>query len=136
MLKKLKSNYPGANIWCCTMAHTRVSSDPSYEFVIDYAGYPVYDYNEAIRSAAFENGCNIADLFAFGWAYDSVDGSHPTADGMSCMANMICRCMCVDAGDALDCADGEHDYVPVGEYEGGKKYVCRRCGRIRHEVKL
>ena len=134
MLKKLKRNYPNAEIWCATMAKTYISSDPSHEFVIDYAGYSVYDYNAAIRSAAFENGCNVADLYAFGWAYDSVDGSHPTAEGMSVMANMICRCMCADAGDFLDCKDGAHDYIHVESYEGGEKYVCFKCGKVRHEV--
>ena len=136
MLRKLKSNYPNADIWCCTMAKTFISSDPTYTFKVDYAGYPVYDYNEAIRSAAFENGCHLADLFNFGWAYDSIDGSHPTAAGMRTMANMICRCMCADADSFLDCEEGGHEYIPVCEYEGGKQYVCNKCGKTRHEVFL
>ena len=134
MLKKLKRNYPNAEIWCLTMAKTYVSSDPSHEFITDYAGYPVYDYNDAIKSAAFENGCHIADLYSFGWAYDSVDGSHPTAEGMRVMANMICRCMCADAGEFLDCKGKAHEYIHVESYTGGEKFVCRHCGRVRHDL--
>lgn len=137
MLKKLKSNYPESEIWCCTLCETCISNRPDFKFPHKYAGTHIEEYNEIIRDIARRNGCRLIDLYEYKMAYDSIDGSHPTSAGMNTIATMVIRSIVgFDAGQFLDCEDGKHEYKVVEEYNGGTRYICSRCGKTEYTSNL
>ena len=89
VLSELKRNYPQAEIWCCTLGKSFMSSNPQFVFPPSYGGIPIDKYNEIIRAAARENGCRIIDLALRNAVYDTVDGIHPNAAGMDALATAI-----------------------------------------------
>lgn len=137
MLKKLKSNYPESEIWCCTLCETHISKRPDFQFPHKYAGTHIEEYNEIIRDVVRCNGCRLIDLYHYKIAYDSIDGSHPTNVGMNTIATMVIRSIAgFDADQFLDCEDGQHEYKVVEEYTGGTRYICSRCGKTEHKSNL
>lgn len=93
MLHKLKTNYPNADIWCCTLCETYMSKHPDFKFPSQYGGIHIKEYNAIIRKTARRNGCRLIDLYQYKMPYDSFDGSHPTAMGMNTIATMMIRSM-------------------------------------------
>ena len=93
MLARLRTAYPQAEVWCCTLCPGRVAGCPSPTFAWNLRGAPFKSYNDAIRAAAREHGCNVADLEAFGIDYEAVDGTHPTARGMRQLSVLIASCI-------------------------------------------
>lgn len=91
MLEKTKTNYPNAEIWCCTLNTTFMSSNPSFSFPYEYGGTHIEKYNQIIKDTADMNNCKIIDLYSYHIPYDSIDGSHPNADGMNTLATLIIR---------------------------------------------
>lgn len=91
MLTKLRANYPNAEIWCCTLNITFVSSNSSFKFPYKYGGTHIEEYNQIIKDTADMNNCKIIDLYSYHIPYDSIDGSHPNADGMNTLATLIIR---------------------------------------------
>lgn len=91
MLKKIKTNYPNAEIWCCTLNTTFMSSNPSFNFPYKYGGTHIEEYNKIIKNTADINNCKIIDLYSYHIPYDSIDGSHPNADGMNTLASLMIR---------------------------------------------
>lgn len=81
MLKKLRSNYPLAELWCFTLP---VSADQA----IRYRGASVEDYNNVIRSCAKAQGARVLELYRPDACYHTVDGFHPNATGMQQMAEL------------------------------------------------
>ena len=137
MLKKLKINYPESEIFCCTLCETFISKRPDFKFPHKYAGTHIEEYNEIIREVVRRNGCRLIDLYSYKMAYDSIDGSHPTNDGMNTIAILMIRGMIgQDADSFLDCENDNHDYVINEEYTGGSKYVCIKCGKVKHTTTL
>lgn len=134
MLTKIKFNYPQSEIWCCTLCETYMSKHPDFSFPHEYAGIHIEDYNEIIRNVVSRNKCKLIDLYSYKMPYDSIDGTHPNNSGMNTIATMITREMAgKEANRFLDCADGCHEYVMTEQYTGGTKYVCNRCGKVKHE---
>lgn len=137
MLKKLKSNYPESEIWCCTLCETHISKRPDFQFPHKYAGTHIEEYNEIIRKVVGHHNCKLVDLYDYRMTYDSIDGSHPTNAGMNTIATMIIRSIVgFDADRFLDCEDGQHEYKVVEEYTGGTRYICSRCGKTEHKSNL
>lgn len=89
MLKRIISNYPQGEIWCCTLCGTYISQRPEFEFPHSHAGTHIEEYNDIIRKVVQLHSCNLIDLYAYKTPYDSIDGSHPTKDGMNTIAQMI-----------------------------------------------
>ena len=89
MLKKLKHNYPAAEIWCCTLCKTFMSSRPSFVFPDCFGGTHIEKFNDVIRSIAKSNNCGLIDLYSHYVAYDAVDGSHPNTDGMKTLFGLF-----------------------------------------------
>ena len=130
MLEKLKSNYPKSEIWCCTLCETHISERPDFKFPHKYAGTHIEKYNEIIRRVVRRHNCKLVDLYAYKMAYDSIDGSHPTNTGMNTIATMMIRSIVgSDAGQFLDCEDGQHEYEMCGQDGHGDYYRCRKCGK-------
>ncbi len=93
LTQRLRTAYPQAAVWCCTLCPGRVAGCPSPTFAWNLRGAPFKSYNDAIRAAAREHGCNVADLEAFGIDYEAVDGTHPTARGMRQLSVLIASCI-------------------------------------------
>lgn len=133
MLTKLRANYPNTEIFCCTLCETFISKRPDFKFPHKYAGTHIEEYNEIIRNIVRRNGCRLIDLYSYKIAYDSIDGSHPTSDGMNTLATLMIRSMSDEQGGKfLNCEENEHDYIVIDEFTGNPQYVCRKCGKYKH----
>ena len=120
MVRKLKEKYPKAQIWLATLPRSYLSSNPAFQFPDAYGGYPLESYNVQIRGVAEKCGCALLDLYKAVPEYDTVDGSHPNAQGMNQLAVGAIRQMTdIRGGGLLDC-EGDHDPV---------QGICRRCGK-------
>ena len=93
MLKKLKINYPQAEIWCLTLPISRCSAKANFEFPYYYNGEHIDSYCQAIRESAETYGCRVVDLFKNCEPYDTVDGFHPNASGMQTIAKAVLDCL-------------------------------------------
>lgn len=93
MLARLRAAYPQAEVWCCTLCPGRMASSEESTFTYRLRGVPFNAYNDAIRAAARENGCHVADMRALGRDYETLDGTHPTARGMRQFASFVLRAM-------------------------------------------
>ncbi len=134
MLKKLKKNYPKSEIWCCTLNETYMSCNSKFVFPHEYAGIHIEEYNEVIRRAVKKNDCKLMDLYHYKIPYDTIDGSHATADGMTTIAKMIIRTMLKeDEACFFDCEDEEHEYVEVERHTVCTEYICKKCGKTSLE---
>ena len=88
MLQKLRANYAKSEIWCCTLCETKMSANPAFKFPRAYGGTDIGIFNEIIRKKAERYRCGLIDFAKFHLPYDSVDGTHPNADGMRMLAEM------------------------------------------------
>ena len=132
MLEKLKSNYPNAEIFCCTLCSTYMSGRPSFVFPKNFGGINIEKYNAVIRSVAENKNCRVIDLYKYHMPYDSVDGSHPNRSGMNTLATIMLREILDETGAAfLDCDKEEHNYIVADEFTGGANYVCKKCGKTK-----
>ena len=89
MLKKIKANYPHAEIWCLTLPKSKWSKHPEIEIPDTKSGGNLNDYGKAIRACGEKAGCRVLDIYRPQDCYDTIDGFHPTADGMECIANAV-----------------------------------------------
>lgn len=101
MIDKLQANYPEAELWCCTLNTTYMSSNSSFQFPHSYGGRHIEEYNKIIKFIAAEYDCKVIDLYNYHMPYDSIDGTHPNADGMNTLATMIIRSMADKTGKAF-----------------------------------
>ncbi len=107
MLGRIRAAYPEARVWCFAMLPGRVHGRVASTFTYDFRGVPFARYNEAILAAANECGAIGCDAAAFGFDYDAIEGTHPTAVGMHQMAELMLAAMHRALGDAaqLNVAD-------------------------------
>ena len=106
MIIKLQKNYPATEIWCCTLSETFISNNSSFKFPHKYAGIHIEVYNDIIRDIAQKYKCKLIDIYSFHEPYDSIDGSHPTRNGMNTIATEVIRSVVDSEGDMfLDCID-------------------------------
>lgn len=132
MLKKLKANYPQSEIWCCTLCEAHMSARPEFEFLCEPTGTHIQRYNDLIRGIAKNNGCRLIDLYDFDWPYDSIDGSHPNADGMNTIATMVIHsAIGTEVDPFIDCKDGRHQYKMIGQRECQTYFRCMKCGKAK-----
>ena len=89
MLKYLKHNYPTAEICCCTLCETAISSNPDFKFPHMYGGTHIEEYNTVIRNVSKQAECRLIELYNNRVPYDTLDGTHPTVSGMSTLATLI-----------------------------------------------
>lgn len=134
MLRKLKANYTNAEIWCCTLCATFMSSNPSFDFPCVYNGNDINEYNRIIETVAKQYDCKIIDLFSYHIPYDSIDGSHPNTNGMNTLATLMIRSIGgKEVEPLLDCEDDQHDFKQIEQHADSIKYVCQKCGKIKLE---
>ncbi len=89
MLKKIKQNYPDAEIWCVTLGKSRCSAKSDFEFPYCINGRHIEEYCKAIKRCAKENGCFTINLLSGDTVYDTIDGFHPNVGGMTTIANAV-----------------------------------------------
>jgi lysophospholipase L1-like esterase len=83
MLEKLKRNYPEAEIWCLTLPQGKGG-----EFQ-GAVGRRIPDYCAAIRRCGARADCKVVDIYRPDQPYDTLDGYHPTAEGMKTIADAV-----------------------------------------------
>ena len=94
MLATMHAQYPNARIWVSTLLPGRVKGAHRPTSPRWFRGICVDEYNKIIRAAASDaDNCYPVDMQAFGYDYDAIDGTHPTALGMKQMASMFIRGM-------------------------------------------
>lgn len=93
MLKALRSRYPGVSIVCGTLIRTYIRGRAEWAFPECYGGFPLEEYNEAIRSICASNSCYLADVSRGGVHYETLDGTHPTILGHRSIAQAWIRCL-------------------------------------------
>lgn len=93
MLRKIRINYPNSDIWCCTLSETKMLTNKNFQFPYSYGGTHIEVFNEMIRNEASLFHCGIIDLYQYHIPYDSIDGTHPTVDGMNTLAALVIRSM-------------------------------------------
>ena len=89
MLKKIRRNYPEAEIWCLTLPCGYRRGTPAYRPPLVRAGHHLTEYNDVIRACAENNGCKLLDIFHPGEPYESLEGYHPNANGMKTIASHV-----------------------------------------------
>lgn len=95
MLRKLKKNYPAAEIWCGTLLWSFCVKEEMVNYYQDIPGGTagLESYNRIIRAAVQDEGCLLADIASFGVEYAAIDCAHPHADGMKTIADLWLRAM-------------------------------------------
>ena len=90
MLKKLRRNYPDAQIWCIGIHPARMSQNDSYSFPKRLFSVSLSTVNGIIAEAAAQNGCRSITFDSHKTLpHDSIDGTHPNRSGMTELANLI-----------------------------------------------
>lgn len=88
MLSRVRALAPQADIWCLTLSPATSPSAAESCYKYSIRGIELAAYNRAIAHAAAPAGAHVADIAAFGVAYDAVDACHPSALGMRQIADM------------------------------------------------
>ncbi len=91
MLKKIRKNYPKSEIWCCSLSETFMGKNPNFKFPHTYAGTHIEEFNTIIQNICLNNKCKFIDIYNQKMPYDSIDGSHPTRDGMNTIATAVIK---------------------------------------------
>lgn len=85
MLDKLRTNYPLADIVCGTLVKTKIKYS-DWVFPECFTGIPFDQYNNAIRKACEKAKCHLADMDKLNMRIETLDGTHPTAQGHALFA--------------------------------------------------
>lgn len=99
ILDKLATNYPAAQIYCCTLAPIGDwGTDSPFVTFTNSLGLTYEDYSEQIRIIANNKGIPVIDLTDCGIEIDNLhvmtsDGVHLTPDGMECVERAILHSM-------------------------------------------
>ena len=92
LTKKLRFYYPSAAIVCGTLMRTKIK-DQNWDFPKYSIGGPFESYNDVIRTMTRKNGCYLADISLSDERYETLDGSHPTAQGHITFAQAWISCL-------------------------------------------
>lgn len=100
MLDKLASDYPVAQIYCCTLLPVGDWGTPGQPFVtfVNRLGLTSEDYSRQIQVIAESKGVPVIDLYHCGIEIDNLDvmttdGAHPTPEGMKCVEQAVLNCI-------------------------------------------
>lgn len=96
MLEQIHKNYPEAEIWCCSLMTSYMSTNRRFIFPYVPGKEHMEKYNNLIEANVIKlrkEGVLIKYLNLYGYhtPYDSIDGSHPNEKGMETMASLIIR---------------------------------------------
>lgn len=101
MLAQMHERWPHASIWASSLVPGRVVGSPRPTSPRYFRGICIDEYNAAIRAAVSQTpGALFVDMASFGYDYEAIDGTHPTARGMKQMAALFIRGMQAASDDA------------------------------------
>ena len=130
MLRQIKQNYPNAEVWCCTLNTTFMSSDPTFVFPYSFGGVHMENYNRIISNEAGLQNCRVIDLYSNKLPYESIDGSHPSNNGMKTLATMVIRSIADSDGERfLNCTREIHSFRIIEELTGRTEKICSQCAK-------
>ena len=144
MLEKVTSNYPNAEIWCCTLNTTYMSTKPTFNFPYKHGGIHIEEYNREIKEAAINNNCKIIDLYKYNTPYDTIDGSHPNANGMNTLASLVIKEMSKEKANnftsfldavalkTLTDSDEDDDFKKCTQLNPNDRY--QSCMEVKNEL--
>lgn len=89
MIKKVKKNYPNADIWCMTLPRSFCSGMPAFSPPERFTGGSFEEYCQAIQNIARLNNVKLIDIYKPDSPYDTIDGYHPTRQGMMTIAGDV-----------------------------------------------
>lgn len=101
MLTGLRYFYPNTKIICATLMRTKLKQDSLWRFPERMGGLCIDDYNDAIRRAAANCHITLADLAERDRRYETLDGTHPTANGHQTIADEWIACLSALPGVSL-----------------------------------
>ena len=93
MLAKIKANYPESEVWCLTLPCGISNSLEKPLMPPRRSGGDLADYSAAIRECANDFDCRVIDICNPDEPYATIDGYHPTSDGMRTIAKAVLRCV-------------------------------------------
>ena len=120
MLNGISNKYPEAVVWCCTLCPSKISAKPQFVFPTEPAGYSIDTYNDIIRERTEAYDYELIDFAALNEPYDSIDGSHPNADGMKTLTGMIAKEMRMVTGINADGTRFDSSAPAKDKYNGKK----------------
>lgn len=91
MLKKLMKNYPGAEIWCFTLAVSGYKNGKEISFPYTFGGKHIEKYCDIIKDTAASNGCKVIDIYNKAKPFDTIDGFHPNVSGMKSISDAVIK---------------------------------------------
>lgn len=96
ILDELESEYPAAQIYCCTLLPVGLwgADTEQFETCVNGCGLTAADYSQRIRVIAGNRDIPVIDLSECGIRIDNLsemtsDGVHPTPAGMKCIAETV-----------------------------------------------
>ena len=95
MLLKIKTLYPDAAVYCCTLfARDPGLRAPGTNTPVNRNGDSIMDFNKQIRAIAAAYGASVIDVYNCGITYDNLsvftsDGVHPNLPGAQLFANCV-----------------------------------------------
>ena len=93
MLESLRRSYPGARVWCLTLAPGRVAGAAYPTHAWNLRGVPMRAYCDAVVEQARAHGCTPVDVARLGYDYEALEGTHPTRLGMAQLADLAVAAM-------------------------------------------
>ena len=95
MLDKMKTWYPEAEIFCCTISEVSRWNEAGEKFPFMNAhGLTAKDYNNWIKAIANAKGAAVIDVYECGITYENApdytsDGTHPNAKGAKLIGEKV-----------------------------------------------
>jgi len=89
MIRKLKKNYPDADILCLTPFAGVCTAKEGYVFPYTFGGIHIKEYCDVICEVAERLGCIAVDLYSCQREIDTVDGFHANKEGMKVIADCV-----------------------------------------------
>lgn len=90
MLYKIRTFYfDNVDIWCGTLCKSYIPDDEDWVFPnYNSSLIPLDEYNKAILDIVPHFGANVADIAAFNIPFETLDGAHPSAQGMRTLSKL------------------------------------------------
>lgn len=90
-IERIKQYNPKAEIWCITPPVAKVSGEVENDSLRAFTRDKFVGYRNAVVECSLRKDCKLVDLFGANVEYESIDGCHPTKNGMIEIAENILK---------------------------------------------